>query len=213
VEGHGNLESLRRELEATAAISDLTQQMMEVAAIVDEALTPLNIHPVVVGGLAIAYWVPGAYLTSDIDVVMPYVQSASERLAELGFTREGRFWVLPGREVFFEAPGSQLEPSPEGYEVVVLESGRSVRVQAPEEVLLLRLAEFVSEGKSEVFQQCLWLLGATAINRDRLDERATQEGLGAALKALEPFVEIVEGGGDLPPSWELQELAKRLQTR
>jgi hypothetical protein len=204
---------LREALAGTAAISNLTEEMMEVAAIVDEALSSLGVHPIVVGGLAVAYWVPGAYVTGDIDVVMPASKNIELRLAELGFTRDGRFWTLPGREIFFEAPGSLLEPSPQGFEVVELASGRSVRVQAAEEVLLVRLDEFVGTGHSDALQQCLWLLGSTVINRDTLEQRAGEERLEEALKELYVLVEDVKEGQELPPTWELKKLAKRLQGR
>jgi hypothetical protein len=45
------LEALRLELERTAAIADLTEQMLEIVGVVDAALAPLGIRPVVVGDL------------------------------------------------------------------------------------------------------------------------------------------------------------------
>jgi hypothetical protein len=204
------IERLRRELAATAEIADLTEQMMEVAAIVEEALAPLGIHPVVVGGLAVAYWLPGAYLTGDIDVVMPYTKRGNERLADLGFEQEGRSWKLSGRQIFFEAPGSTLEPVTEGYEVVELASGRRVRVQAAHEVLIVRMHEFVGTGHSDVFQQCLWLLGAAGLDRAALEMRVSEEGLAEALEVLDGYAEDVRQGRKLPEPWELKELAARL---
>jgi hypothetical protein len=204
------LARLREELDATAAISDVTDQMMEVAAIVEEALSPIGIHPIVVGGLAVAYWVAGQHLTKDIDVVMPQVNEAERRLETLGFERDGRFWILPGREVFFEAPGTDLEPKAGEFEVVELASGRSVRVQAAEDVLIVRIQEFVATGHIDVFQQCLWLLGSTGIDRKQLEKRVCEEHLQEALKALEGYVEKIEAGDELPQTWELHELAKRL---
>ena len=74
VTGHrdgGDLEALRLELDRTAEIPDATEQMLEIAGVVDAALRSIAIRPIVVGGLAVAYWTTGLYLTSDIDVVMP----------------------------------------------------------------------------------------------------------------------------------------------
>jgi hypothetical protein len=106
VTGHpdgGDLDGLRVELQRTADISDRTEQMLEIAGIVDAALRPIEIRPIVVGGLAVAYWTTGLYLTGDIDVVMPHSSQIEERLAALGFERDGRFWTLPGRDPVFEA--------------------------------------------------------------------------------------------------------------
>ena len=141
---------------------------------------------------------------------MPYVAEAGVRLERLGFVRQGRFWVLPGRHVFLEAPGSELEPSPEGFEAIETRSGRSVRIQSADELLLQRLMEFAGTGSSSSFQQCLWLLGSEGIDQERLDRRARAEEMSAALAALRSTVESFERTGRLPAPWELKDLAKRL---
>jgi hypothetical protein len=100
--GEAELGSLRAELTRTAEIGDPTEEMLEIAAIVAAAPAPAGIRPVVVGGLAVAYWTTGLYLTADIDVVMPHSAAIEERLSPLGFEREGRIWTLPGREPVLE---------------------------------------------------------------------------------------------------------------
>ena len=98
-DGERNIEHLAAAIRDTEGIDDLTERMLEVAAIVEETLAPVGVHPIVVGGLALAYWIAaGTYLTSDIDVVMPAVPEAEQRLEDLGFKRQGRYWTLPGRE-------------------------------------------------------------------------------------------------------------------
>lgn len=207
---HDELERLRHELGKTVEIPDRLQEMLEVAAIVEEALAPADIHLVVVGGLAVAYWVAGSYLTTDIDVVMPSSQRVDERMERLGFIRDGRFWKLPGRDVFFEAPGSTLEPSPGHFEVVEVASGRQVRVQAPADVLIVRLQEFVAAPKTDVFQQCLLLLRSPALDRATLEQQIEEAGLTKALNALDAYAETIERGGRFPEPWELKDLARRL---
>lgn len=108
------LDDLRRQLLAAAALGDPTERLLEVAAIVGEALSDLGIQPVVVGGLALAYWASGdEFVTGDIDVLVPRVPEVVERLEELGFAPQGREWRLPGYDVSFEAPGEVLEPGDE----------------------------------------------------------------------------------------------------
>ena len=206
----GDLDGLRVELQRAADISDRTEQMLEIAGIVDAALRAIEIRPIVVGGLAVAYWTTGLYLTGDIAVVMPQSAQIEERLAALGFERDGRFWTLPGRDPVFEAPGSTLELDPDGHIEVELASGRTIRIQQVEEVLLLRLAEFVATGNADVFQQCLWLLGVSGLDRERLRARADDESLSRSLDAPSSTANSFEHDARLE-LWEITDLAKSLR--
>jgi hypothetical protein len=163
--------------------------------------------------LAVAYWTTGLYLTGDIDVVMPHSSEIERRLAALGFERDGRFWTLPGRTPVFEAPGSTLELNPDGYVEVELASGRTIRIQDVEEVLLLRLDEFVATGNADVFQQCLWLLGVSGLDRERLRVRAGEESLASALDALTRVAGTLEQDATTLEIWEITDLAKSLRLR
>jgi hypothetical protein len=63
VTGHrdgADLEALRLELQRTADISDAAEEMLEIAGVVDAALRQIAVRPVVVGGLAVAYWTTGS---------------------------------------------------------------------------------------------------------------------------------------------------------
>jgi hypothetical protein len=206
-----DLEALRVALQRTADIPDATEQMLEITGVVDAALRPIEIRPIVVGGLAVAYWTTGLYLTGDIDVVMPHSAAIEQRLAALGFERDGRFWTLPGREPFFEAPGSTLELDPNGYVEVELASGRTIRVQDVDEVLLLRLAEFVATGNADVLQQCLWLLGVSGLDREHLRVRAEEESLVRALDALGETAKSLEHDATKLELWEITDLARSLR--
>src|SRR3990170_5509969 len=104
---------LRAELARALTIDDQTERQLEVVAIVSEAVADLGIRPVVVGGLAVAYWTAGTYLTGDIDVLMPSSPAVDERLRALGAGRGGRFWLIAEADLFLEAPGSFLEPGAE----------------------------------------------------------------------------------------------------
>jgi hypothetical protein len=213
VSGHpdgADLEALRVELQRTADIQDATEQMLEIAAVVDAALRPIDVRLIVVGGLAVAYWTTGLYLTGDIDVVMPHSAEIERRLAALGFERDGRFWTLPGREPVFEA----------GFDSRA-QSGRSHRGRACERSddpdtgrggsALLRLAEFTATGNADVFQQCLWLLGIAGLDRERLRGRAADESLARALGALYRTGKRVEQDATKLELWEITDLAKSLR--
>ena len=200
---------LKAELERALAIEDQTERQLEVVAIVSEAVAALGVHPVVVGGLAVAYWTAGTYLTGDIDVLMPSSPAVDERIRSLGFKREGRFWVIAKANLFLEAPGNFLEPGAEAAEVR-LASGRKVRLIRPEDVLVDRLHEFVATGHASAFRQAVWLLGATGIERKRLAARAASEGLREVLVSVEALAQRVRSGETIE-SWELHEIARGLQ--
>src|SRR5207248_4949679 len=83
-----------------ASIADPTERLLEVAALIGEALSDLDVQPVVVGGLALAYWSNSdEFITGDIDVVVPRLPELPERLEALGFAQQGREWILPGYDV------------------------------------------------------------------------------------------------------------------
>src|SRR5262249_61131287 len=119
---------------------------------------------------------------------------------------------LAGREPVLEAPAATLELNPRGYSEVQLASGRFIRIQDVEEVLLLRLAEYLATGNADVFQQCLWLLGVTALDHERLRLRAEQESLAPTLDAVRDVARRIEQDATRLELWEITDLAKRLRT-
>ena len=205
------LDTLRRALHEFDAGGDKTAEMLEVAAIVQEAVEPAGVRPVVVGGLALASWVAGdVYLTADIDVVMPYSPTVDGILEALGFSRDGRHWVLEERGIVYEAPGSTLRPDRDDYEEVRLPSGRTVLVQSPEGVLLIRMEELPGTPRADGFEQCLFLLGSGEIDDAKVTDRARELSLLPLLRWLREQADAVRAGTDLPESWEIAEKVKEL---
>jgi hypothetical protein len=198
----------RAALEEALGVEDQTERLLEVAAVVSEAVADLGVRPVVVGGLAVAFWTSGAYVTSDIDVLMPSLPEVGERLAELGFEQRGRYWIVPGREVFLEAPGSFLAPAAEAVDVE-LASGRLVALERPEDALVHRLHELAATPNSDVFRSAAYLLRATRLDSVRLERRAAEEGLGSTLGALERLVDRLDRGETIEP-WEIKEAVRGL---
>jgi hypothetical protein len=203
-----DLERLRHELAELAVIADPTERLLEVAALITEALSDLGLEPVVVGGLALAYWSGSdQFVTADIDVVVPRRPELDERLAALGFARRGREWVLPGFDVVFEAPGETLEPGDQG-EWAELASGRRVKLLSPEDVLLWRLREWVHWHHTSGFHQAAHLLFADQLDTERLDQRATAEGLGLALTELRRLAVA-----DDLDTWQITEAGREIERR
>ena len=142
---------------------------------------------------------------------MPHSREIERRLAALGFERDGRFWTLPGRKPVFEVPGSTLDLNPDGHVEVELASGRTIRIQDVEELLLVRLDEFVATGNADVFQQCLWLLGVSGLDHERLRARAAAESLADAVDALSRTARALEHDATKLEIWEITDLAKTLR--
>jgi len=92
-----------------------------------------------------------------------------------------------------------------------LRAAGTIRIQDVEEVLLLRLAEFVTTGNADVFQQCLWLLGVSGLDRERLRARAGEESLARALDALNRTAQTLEHDATKLEIWEITDLAKALR--
>jgi hypothetical protein len=205
-----DLENLKDELLRVASIADPTERLLEVAAVISEALSDLGVQPVVVGGLALAYWSDSnKFITGDIDVVVPRVPELADRLRTLGFSQQGREWTLPGHDVAFEAPAEVLEPGDDST-WVQLASGRRVKILAIEDMLLWRLREWVHWHHASGFQQAAHLLVTDEIDTARLDRRAGEEGLSHALRELRRLAAEVEAGR-VVEEWEINELGKDVE--
>jgi hypothetical protein len=198
----------RAQLREAARISDQTERLLECAAIVDEALSEIGVHPVVVGGLAVAYWLESEYTTVDIDVLMPSNPAVDEQMRLLGFEKQGRHWLLPGTNVAFEAPGWTLEPGAKG-ERVELRSGRTLTLLRAEDVLIDRLNQFHSGGHRDVFEQSI-ALTMLPLDMKTVRDRARAENIEHVLDAVAALGERVQRGGSFE-TWELHEIARGLR--
>lgn len=209
-----DLAELRAALEDAARIEDLAERTLEVVAVVDEVASPLGIHPVVVGGMAVYFWTESeAFVTYDIDVVMVVTDRLRATLADLGFemSRDGRHWRLAGTEIFLEAPSADLDADAVVAEVA-LPSGRTARLLSHIDILLDRLAEFQATGHQIVAQQILVLLNH--VSEDESPEvraRAVSRRIVHALDAMSRLAAEIADGRQPPESDELHEIARAAQ--
>lgn len=202
---------LRDELAQAIAGEDPTERKIAVVAVVTAALADLRVRPVVVGGLAVEFWTYGEYATADIDILMPYDPQISARLAALGFEREGRHWVLPGSDVFLEAPGAALTDGEEAIEVAV-GAERHALVLSVEDVLVARLEEFEGTGHSDPADQSILLLRAPDLDRARLERRVRERRVEHVLRAIESLKARADRGERIE-LWDYHDLARDLQRR
>lgn len=204
---HPDYPHLRAELASAVGIDLVVGRLLAVAGVLEELLADLDVHPVVVGGLAFQYWAVGGEEATDLDVLMPADARIDARLQELGFVKTGRHWHLPDTDVLIEAPGSY--PSDRD-RVVTVDSplGKPVRVLSPADVLVDRLHQFLSTGASDAALQAVALLGVEELERDHLVERAEAEDLSGALEQVELLAERIRNGESVE-SDELHEIARR----
>jgi len=200
----------REELLALAGIGDMNERLWEAAAIIQRELEAAGISSVLVGGLAVAYWTEGHHTTSDIDVLMPTSEDASEVLAAVGLVRVGRSWELDELELAFEAPGWTPDEKEDVVQVTT-PAGRPLKILSIEDIALWRLKEFVAWETSEGFHHTLYLLESPLLDPDRLDQRAADEGLTAALAILQEAFAEQKKRGEPFEQWELHELARHVR--
>jgi hypothetical protein len=205
-----SLEGLRRELEAAVRIEDETDRLMEVAAIVEEALNGIGVTAVVVGGLAVAYWTRTRYTTAEIDFVMPVTEEVRQRVADLGFEKPaGRHWIYPGSDVQFEIPGDFLEGGDEPEEVRS-KNGRRVRLISLEDMVLWRTREFLHWKDSRGVRHAIYMLESPRLDWERLKARAAESGLTEALNWIVKAAEEIKKGREFE-DWEIKKAAERLE--
>jgi hypothetical protein len=185
----------RRAFEVASAIDDPTERLLEAAAVVAEELAEIGRAPIIIGGLAVAYWAQGVETTEDIDVAMPDHPRLDEHLELLGLHKEGRVWATEDRRIVWERPADTL---PVGWSAVTAElrSTRSIRVISLEDAIVDRMHSLDSTGDIDSFNRTLTLLGASGVDRERLGQRASVEGLADVLQRVEEAAaKVAEGHG------------------
>lgn len=200
----------RKQLERALALEHATERRLAVVAVIDAQMQLIDFRAVVIGGLAVEFWTRGAYTTADVDLYLPHGPAVLQLLGPLGFVRKGRHYVLPGSDVFVEAPGPSFPAESEEVYEVTLRSGFIVPILSPADVLVDRLHQFVAGGHADVAEQAVALLAAEEVDREHLRERAKEERLRTALEEIERIAARVDSGETIEP-WNLHEIARALR--
>jgi len=200
----------KADLARALALENETERKLAVVAVIDGEMQRIGFRAIVIGGVAVEFWTRGAYSTADIDLYLPHGPAVLQLLGPLDFHREGRHYVLPGTDVFVEAPGPSFPAESEEVDEVTLRSGFVVPVLSAADVLVDRLHQFVAGSHAEIAEQAVALLGTEELDREHLRRRVRQERLERALDELEQLAHRVESG-ERVESWELHEIARKLQ--
>ena len=120
--------------------------------------------PVVIGGCALSYYSREVYFTADIDLAYADREALDRVLKNIGFGKEGRYWVHPGLKLAIEAPASNLAGEEAPVEIVELGGGLRCTIIGIQDLILDRL-NVCKRWKSETDCEMAELL----VNRYRAD--------------------------------------------
>lgn len=178
----------RARLDSLAQENDGLRRKLIALGILTDQLKPAGLTPVLVGGTAVEFYTAGGYATKDVDLALPTSSKVDAAFAELGFRREGRFWVRDDLDLLFEAPAGNLagedaprtEISIDGWRVVIL---------GIEDLILDRLRAAVHWKSEEDMRWArrLVALYSDCVNWDYLRRRA--ESRPDELQALNQLVD------------------------
>ena len=131
-----------------------------------KALAPHGIEPVLVGGGAMEFYTAGGYSTSDVDLALPSGSEIDAAFADMGFTKEGRYWVQEDLDLLFEAPAPAGLPGENAPRTDVEIEGLRIVVIGIEDLLLDRVRGWVHWQSSEDER---WARRLAFLYADRID--------------------------------------------
>lgn len=119
--------------------SPLKKQLLTAAVICELMRIRGSVQPVVIGGVALAYYSREVYATADIDLACADRESLDHVLCAIGFERQGRYWISSDLGLAVEAPASGLPGEDAPLEIVELGDGLSCRILGIEDLVIDRL--------------------------------------------------------------------------
>lgn len=187
-------EELRKRLQKSSAIENPLKRHLWILAIVTEAMQAIGERPILIGGEALEYYTLGGYTTGDIDIALPSGKKVDQIFSELGFNKEGRFWVREDIDVMIEAPASDL--SGEDAPLVELEiEDMRCYIIGIEDLIIDRLNGYVHwhwEDDRRWVKRLL-SLHAQEINKEYLSLKTSEHGTKQALIDIYKELEADEG--------------------
>jgi hypothetical protein len=95
--------------------------------------------PIVIGGCALSYYSREVYFTADIDLAYADREALDKILRDIGFKKEGRYWVNEDLKLAIEVPVSVLIGKDSPLEIVELGEGLHCRIIGIEDLIIDRL--------------------------------------------------------------------------
>jgi hypothetical protein len=120
--------------------SPLKRQLLMVALITNLLEQKGKDAPVVIGGCALAYYSREVYFTADIDLAYADREALDIVLKDVGFKKQGRYWVNEDLKIAIEVPSSVLIGEDSPVEIVEFEKGLQCRIIGIEDLIIDRLS-------------------------------------------------------------------------
>ena len=119
--------------------SPLKKQLLVVALITRLLEEAGKSAPVIIGGCALSYYSREVYFTADIDLAYADREALDGVLKDIGFKKEGRYWIHEGLKLAVEAPASSLAGEEAPLEIVELGEELRCTIIGVEDLIIDRL--------------------------------------------------------------------------
>ena len=156
----------RARLDALASERDPARKRLVALGLVADRLRECGLEPVLVGGAAVEFYTAGGYTTGDIDLALAHGPDTDAAFADLGFRKEGRFWLREDLDLLFEAPAPAGLPGETAPRTTVEIDGLVVVILGIEDLVIDRLRAWI-HGTSD--EDGRWARRLALLYADRLD--------------------------------------------
>lgn len=165
-------EQRRRRLDALAEEHDPARRRLVALALAADRLAEDGFEPILVGGAALEVYTAGGYATGDVDLALPTAPEVDRAFADLGFRKQGRFWLRDDLDLVFEAPAPAGLPGETAPRTVLSVEGLRVVVIGIEDLLLDRVRGAVHWRSDEDRR---WARRLALLHGERIDWRYLAE--------------------------------------
>jgi hypothetical protein len=156
----------RARLEALASEPDPARRRLIALGVVSDRLREAGLHPILVGGAAVEFYTAGGYATGDVDLALAHGPDTDAAFADLGFAKEGRFWIRDDLDLLFEAPAPPGLPGEDAPRMMVEIEGLTIEILGIEDLIIDRLRAWVHGTSAEDGR---WARRLALLHADRLD--------------------------------------------
>jgi hypothetical protein len=119
--------------------SPLKKQLLMVALITNLLEQKGKDAPIVIGGCALSYYSREVYFTADIDLAYADREALDNVLKNIGFVKQGRYWINEDLKIAIETPASILIGEDSPLEIVEFGNGLQCRIIGIEDLIIDRL--------------------------------------------------------------------------
>jgi hypothetical protein len=157
-----------------------TSSLAEIAAIVSDTLTKANIIAVLTGGGVVTVYSENEYQSDDLDFISPASsQKLEAAMSQIGFSKEGRYFIHPNTNYYVEFPPSPLmigEQYIDYKECTVQKIGElELHILTPTLCVMDRLAGFYHWNDRQSLDQAVMVAKRHPIDFKRVKSWSTKE--------------------------------------